>query len=54
MQKGLTMRKMAFGFAFVWLVLAFGVRLYDMRKPQVFISTLTGGQKGMQATVAWL
>jgi len=48
------MRKMAFGFAFVWLVLAFGVRLYDMRKPQVFISTLTGGQKGMQATVAWL
>lgn len=48
------MRKMAFGFAFLWLAFAFGIRLYDMRKPQVYISALTGGQRHNQATVAWL
>ena len=48
------MRRMAFGFAFLWLALAFCVRLYDLRKPQVYLSALTGGQKGMFATVAWL
>lgn len=48
------MRKLAFGFAFLWLALAFCVRLFDLRKPQVFLSTLTGGQKGLHETVAWL
>ena len=48
------MRRMAFGFAFLWLALAFCVRLYDLRKPQVYLSALTGGQKGMVATVAGL
>lgn len=48
------MRKMAFGFAFLWLAFAFGIRLYDMRKPQLYISALTGGQRHSRATLAWL
>ena len=48
------MRRLAFGFAFLWLACAFGIRLYDMRKPQIYISALTGGQQGEHATLAWL
>jgi hypothetical protein len=48
------MRRLAFGFAFLWLACAFGIRLYDMRKPQINISTFSGGQRGEHATVAWL
>jgi hypothetical protein len=45
---------MAFGFAFLWLAFAFGIRLYDMRKPQIYVSTLTGGQRHHRATLAWI
>lgn len=48
------MRRLALGFAFLWLAFAFGVRLYDMRTPQLYISTLTGGQHRDRATLAWL
>lgn len=48
------MRRLALGFAFLWLAFAFGVRLYDMRTPQIYISTLTGGQLRERATLAWL
>jgi hypothetical protein len=48
------MRRLAFGFAFLWLACAFGIRLYDMRKPQINISAFTGGQRGERATLAWL
>lgn len=48
------MRRLALGFAFLWLAFAFGVRLYDMRTPQIYISTLTGGQLRDRATLAWL
>lgn len=48
------MRRLAFGFAFLWLAVAFGIRLYDMRSPQLYISALTGGQREQRATMAWL
>jgi len=48
------MRRLAFGFAFLWLAVAFGIRLYDMRTPQLYISALTGGQRDQRATLAWL
>lgn len=48
------MRRLAFGFAFLWLACAFGIRLYDMRKPQINISAFTGGQRSDHATLAWL
>lgn len=48
------MRRLAFGFAFLWLACAFGIRLYDMRKPQINISAFTGGQQPDRATLAWL
>lgn len=48
------MRRLAFGFAFLWLAVAFGIRLYDMRTPQLYISALTGGQHEQRATLAWL
>jgi hypothetical protein len=48
------MRRLAFGFAFLWLACAFGIRLHDMRKPQINISAFTGGQRGERATLAWL
>lgn len=48
------MRRLAFGFAFLWLACAFGIRLYDMRRPQVYISAFTGGEKQQRATMAWL
>lgn len=48
------MRRLAFGFAFLWLAVAFSIRLYDMRSPQLYISALTGGQRDQRATLAWL
>lgn len=48
------MRRLAFGFAFLWLAVAFSIRLYDMRSPQLYISALTGGQREQRATLAWL
>lgn len=48
------MRRLAFAFAFVWLIAAFCVRLIDMRRPGLYISALTGGQQGEQVTIAWL
>lgn len=48
------MRRLAFGFAFLWLAVAFSIRLYDMRSPQMYISALTGGQRDQHATLAWL
>ncbi len=48
------MRRLAFGFAFLWLACAFGIRLHDMRKPQINISAFTGGQRADRATLAWL
>ena len=46
------MRRLAFAFAFVWLIAAFCVRLIDMRRPGLYISALTGGQQGEQVTIA--
>ena len=37
------MRRWAISFAFLWLSFALSIRLYDMRKPHTYISTLTGG-----------
>ena len=48
------MRRLALGLAGVWMVIAFGFRLHDMRRPQVYISALTGGQRQQQATLAWI
>lgn len=48
------MRSLALGLAGLWLLFAFGIRLNDMRKPQSYISALTGGQRHDRATVAWL
>ena len=48
------MRSLAIGLAGLWLLFAFGIRLNDMRKPQSYISALTGGQHHDRATLAWL
>lgn len=48
------MRRWAISFAFLWLSFALSIRLYDMRKPHTYISTLTGGQRHDKATLAWL
>lgn len=48
------MRSLALGLAGLWLLFAFGIRLNDMRKPQSYISALTGGQRHDRATLAWL
>ena len=48
------MRRLAFAVAFLWLACAFGIRLYDMQSPQLYISALTGGQRAQRATLAWL
>lgn len=48
------MRRLAFGLAALWLVIAFGLRLSDMRQPQIYVSALTGGQHHSRATLAWI
>jgi hypothetical protein len=48
------MRRLALGLAGLWLLIAFGLRLYDMRQPQIFVSALTGGQHHHRATMAWI
>ncbi|MCS6914332.1 MAG: hypothetical protein RMK29_06600 [Myxococcales bacterium] len=48
------MRRLALGLAVLWLLLAFGLRLRDMRRPQIYVSALTGGQRHHEATLAWI
>lgn len=48
------MRRLALGLAALWLLLAFGLRLRDMRRPQIYVSALTGGQRHHEATLAWI
>jgi hypothetical protein len=48
------MRRLAVGLAALWLLIAFGLRLHDMRRPQIYVSALTGGQHHAQATLAWI
>jgi hypothetical protein len=48
------MRRLAIALAVLWLIVAFAVRLQDMRRPPVYVSAVTGGQQHYQATLAWI
>lgn len=45
---------LALGLTAVWFLAAFSFRLYDMRRPRLYISALTGGQRFADSTLAWI